>query len=412
MFGENGAGKSQLTKLLYAVTSALSTADTISPDAPRRTGLNGLNGTIATKLVGVFRPESLGRLTNRRPGRTRAEVCVTYAGIATPVEFSFASTARTEVKASRAPERWVDATPVYLPTRELLSIYPGFVSLFNERQLEFDETWRDTADLLGRPPLRGPRGQVAAAIIEPIERAMGGHIVEEHGRFYLRQPGIGTLEMHLVAEGFRRLGMLVRLISSGTLLTSGYLFWDEPETNLNPRTLKEVARTVIALRDAGIQVFLATHSLFLLREIEILLAQETPTSSTPPTQFIGLHRTAEGVTVEQGPSLTDIGDITQPVVSRRVCQVSAVRETLLCRAAASSRRRARIAMAPSARPAAIAAHSAKRVGRCGPRPGTPRRQLAPQQRPAHSPPRMSPPARPPARRPGPSQTSTHRPRSP
>ncbi|MFO1416253.1 MAG: hypothetical protein U1F28_03715 [Acinetobacter sp.] len=40
--------------------------------------------------------------------------------------------------------------------------------------------------------------------------------------------------MPLIAEGLRKLAMLARLISTGTLLEQDYLFWDEPETNLSP----------------------------------------------------------------------------------------------------------------------------------------------------------------------------------
>jgi energy-coupling factor transporter ATP-binding protein EcfA2 len=307
LVGENGAGKSQLIKLLYSVASVLNERDPLSPGAPRRTGLNT---AIASKLVGVFRPESLGRLTNRRRGRTRSEVSVNFEGITAPMSFSFASTARTEVKAIEVPERWIEDTPVFLPTRELLSIYPGFVALYDERSLEFDETWRDTANLLGRPARRGPRESRAAAIIAPIEEALGGAVVEESNRFYLQQTGVGKLEMHLVAEGFRKLGMLVRLVASGTLLNSGYLFWDEPETNLNPRTIRQAARTMIELSKAGVQIFIATHSLFLLRELEILVAESSALGATPDVRFIGLHRTEEGVVVQSGETISDIGDIT------------------------------------------------------------------------------------------------------
>jgi len=226
------------------------------------------------------------------------------------MSFSFASTARTEVKAIEVPERWIEDTPVFLPTRELLSIYPGFVALYDERSLEFDETWRDTANLLGRPARRGPRESRAAAIIAPIEEALGGVVVEESNRFYLQQTGVGKLEMHLVAEGFRKLGMLVRLVASGTLLNSGYLFWDEPETNLNPRTIRQAARTMIELSKAGVQIFIATHSLFLLRELEILVAEASALGATPDVRFIGLHRTEDGVVVQSGETIADIGDIT------------------------------------------------------------------------------------------------------
>jgi predicted ATPase len=114
------------------------------------------------------------------------------------------------------------------------------------------------------------------------------------------------MEMHLVAEGFRKLGMVARLIATGALAETGYLFWDEPESNLNPRLVKQVARSIYDLSIAGTQVFIATHSLFLLRELEIILGRETKKRNC---QFFGLHGRPSGTIIEQGSSIEDIGDI-------------------------------------------------------------------------------------------------------
>jgi hypothetical protein len=47
-------------------------------------------------------------------------------------------------------------------------------------------------------------------------------------------------EFILLAEGFRKLGLLWLLLQNGTLLNGSVLFWDEPETNLNPKTMQTV----------------------------------------------------------------------------------------------------------------------------------------------------------------------------
>ncbi|WP_437961976.1 hypothetical protein WME76_21555 [Sorangium sp. So ce119] len=56
----------------------------------------------------------------------------------------------------------------------------------------------------------------------------------------------------------------------------------------------------------GIQVFIATHSLFLLREIEMPLAGR---SQEIDARFFGLHLSDAGVSVQQGPSVDDVGAI-------------------------------------------------------------------------------------------------------
>ena len=116
------------------------------------------------------------------------------------------------------------------------------------------------------------------------------------------------MEMHLVAEGLRKLGTFARLIATGSLLDKGYLFWDEPEANLNPKIVKTIARTILQIAQSGIQVFIATHSLFLMRELHILQQQDFKSLDS---RCFGLHIGTDGaVSVEQGKTMDDIGDIS------------------------------------------------------------------------------------------------------
>ena len=134
---------------------------------------------------------------------------------------------------------------------------------------------------------------------------MGGKVVlETNGRFYLSLPGQGKMEMPLVAEGLRKLAMVARLIGTGSLLDKGYLFWDEPESNLNPKLLRLVARIILHLCQSGIQVFIASHSLFLLRELEVLSADKE--FAKVPQRYFALSNTDSGVDVEQGDSVVDL----------------------------------------------------------------------------------------------------------
>lgn len=54
----------------------------------------------------------------------------------------------------------------------------------------------------------------------------------------------------------------------------------------------------------GIQVIIGTHSLFLLREIEILGNQKT--FKGLPQRYFALGKDGDGVTVQQGDSVDDI----------------------------------------------------------------------------------------------------------
>jgi len=197
------------------------------------------------------------------------------------------------------------ARPVFIPPVDLLAFYPGFVSTYQARHLEFDETWFDTSMLLGLPPLRQLSPSLGAEL-GLLERLMDGRVeLDPSGRFQLVSMTGDKREIALVAEGIRKLGVIARLIATGAIEKGATLFWDEPETNLNPKLIKEVARVIVALSRFGVQVCVATHSLFLLRELEMLLSK----SPALELRCFGLSPSATGVSISQGDSFEAMGSI-------------------------------------------------------------------------------------------------------
>lgn len=301
--GENGSGKSHILKAIY---SAIAVSAARTKNGPP--GKAQLQTALADKLTGVFRPDQLGRLARRAQGRSKCQLEYLFENKELNLSFNFSTAAKSEVQLEQVPTDRVEKLPVFLPTREMLTIYPGFVSLYETTHLPFEETWRDTCILLGAPLSKGARESRIRELLVPLEEAMGGTVVlEKSGQFYLKL-ATGRMEMHLVAEGLRKLAMIARLIATGSLLDKGYLFWDEPEANLNPKILKVVARIILQIAQSGIQVFIASHSLFLLRELYILTRKDFKTIDA---RYFGLHLDSEkAVSVSQGETLENIGDIT------------------------------------------------------------------------------------------------------
>jgi len=81
------------------------------------------------------------------------------------------------------------------------------------------------------------------------------------------------LSSGMTAEGFRKIGVLQRLLSNGSLNpgTSGPLLWDEPESNLNPKLMKDLVQVLLELARNGQQVILATHDYVLLKWFDLLM---------------------------------------------------------------------------------------------------------------------------------------------
>ena len=76
--------------------------------------------------------------------------------------------------------------------------------------------------------------------------------------------------MGLVSEGYRKLATIIYLITSGSLDKNSVLFWDEPETNMNPRMIKYIVEAVAELAKMGVQVFITTHDYFLMCDKEVI----------------------------------------------------------------------------------------------------------------------------------------------
>lgn len=170
--------------------------------------------------------------------------------------------------------------------------------------MQFDETFRDLALKLSSPKLK-ERPKLIGEMLAELGAAIGGEIVLEGGRFYtVTGKKKQRREITLLAEGLRKLATIMQLIENGSLQSGGTLFWDEPEANLNPRLMKLVAEALLHLCKIGIQVSIATHSLFLLRELEILSSRKE--FHPIKHRYFALKTTANGVSVSQGDSVEDI----------------------------------------------------------------------------------------------------------
>ena len=301
VIGENGTGKSQLLKLAYAVGVVSANQKNSS-----RQSREELQRAIADKLLNTCRPDSLGRLVERQPGRNRTDVAVEFTTPNAGFAFSFSTNSKSEVKLEgEMPLENLELPPIFIPTREMLSLFPGFAALYRNRETQFDDTYYDLALALEALPLRGKRPAEIAELLKVLESAMNGEIVHENGRFYLIENG-NRIEMPLVAEGIRKLAMLAYLIVNGSLRENrSTLFWDEPETNLNPKLMKDLAKILIALTNKGIQVVLATHSLYLLRELSI----ELQGKQKHAPRFFALGKHDGRVQVQSGASIEDIDPI-------------------------------------------------------------------------------------------------------
>lgn len=261
--GENGTGKTHILKALYSFCD-----------------ITKSKKGIAEKINDVFYPsgKQIGRLVKRSKGSDSGFLEVRRTGIdqqdlALKITVSNHTITPDKAKISGSTKSWVENVieSVFIPVKDMMANAPSFRSLYSTRNIHFEEVYSDIIDRAFLPPLKGQPERDRAKLLEILQTSMDGKVVSKNEEFFLKNKQ-GELEFTLLAEGFRKLGLLWLLIQNGTLLKGSALFWDEPETNLNPRLMKTVVEILLELQRLGVQVFLSTHDYVLLKEIDLALA--------------------------------------------------------------------------------------------------------------------------------------------
>ncbi|MBD2770169.1 ATP-binding protein [Hymenobacter sp. BT664] len=287
--GTNGTGKSHVLKLGYvaARVTARILGDEILAPGPRNWEVY-----LSQRLKDVLQPEELGKLVRWGTEKNPASITAEFKGSSIEnLVFNFLSTAKNPtpggkqpVSVKKYPKQTDLSRAIFIPPKEVLTL-AWLRAIYEKRLLPIDDTYPSLLDLLNEIPLR-ELNPVASKALKSLERILGGRIELEGERFYLISNS-GRLEMNMVAEGIRKFAMLERLLRNGVLTPENVLFWDEPEANLNPKLLREMATVLAELARQGFQIILATHSMGLLKEFHILSRQKD--AKLLPIKYFGLN---------------------------------------------------------------------------------------------------------------------------
>jgi len=286
--GENGTGKTHILKLLYAALDAYQ-----GPDAP---------DSLASKIIRVFLPKerNIGRLVRRVKKSSSCAITITRDGKPMTIAFTNHSKDKIECRGRWKLDEPGEGSCVFIPVKEMLANAPGFRSLYDHREVHFEEIYYDVLTRAYLPILRGPITDDRERLLTMLQKIMKGKVVQEGEQFFLKNQQ-GELEFTLLAEGIRKFALLWLLIQNGTLLKGSTLFWDEPEANINPSMIQTLVEIMLHLQSLGVQIFVATHSYVVLREFDL--------QSKPENQlkFFALNFSPSGDVIDQtGNTYSDI----------------------------------------------------------------------------------------------------------
>ncbi|AQA18965.1 hypothetical protein BST95_12655 [Halioglobus japonicus] len=288
IIGENNCGKTQLLKTVYAHSKPC----------------NDIN----QQLLSLFKPRGdliSGLYFNKGEGDARI---VVQDAMGREVITEFAAKTRKLVAASNTQP---DGNAIFIPTKEVLSLLPAIYNRqVNEDGLSalFDATVIDICKLLLKEPENDLEARVnedprLAAIVPMLVDAIEGkYVIEGTEQYFVNgyyadksDPGVSRSQyaqqyrdntnlvfkkysnaetsVTMTAEGYRKIGLLQRLIENGTLTqgNAGTLLWDEPESNMNPSLMKMLVMCLLELSRNGQQVIIATHNYVLLKWFDLLM---------------------------------------------------------------------------------------------------------------------------------------------
>lgn len=273
IIGKNDTGKTGLLKLLYATVKSLEVYSLKSKQSDVV-----FKKELSDKLLDTFMPRKngLGDLV-QKGSKEKLDVNITIVGnngkYKQPIYFSFGD--RTEKSITTCIEHVEPLTnssinALFVPAKEVLT---AFTDIRNIREnfygVGFDDTYLDLIKALSLETTKGRVANELSQVNKSLEDLFEGKI-EQTGQKeqpFIFKKGNQQFAMQQTAEGIKKIGILTTLITNRQLGKGTILFMDEPETALHPDAIRQMVEMLVAMSKAGVQIFLASHSYFVIKQL-------------------------------------------------------------------------------------------------------------------------------------------------
>lgn len=251
IIGDNGTGKTHLLKLMNMLV---------------RPEFEFLSKAKIHDYFNVFKNCDVIRDLNDE----KATVILNYNNIDICADIFNENNSVTLDKQENNETQWDN---VFIPAKELLTHSKGFVSLYDERYIPFDKSYKDLLSKSLLPNLRNIP-ELGINILPKIEKIIGGKVLVEDDVFYIIKDNGSKIVFDLESEGIKKIALIWQLIMNGSIKKGSVLFWDEPEANINPKLIGDLAEILLELSQNDVQVFVTTHEYMFAKYIEVLTNED------------------------------------------------------------------------------------------------------------------------------------------
>ncbi len=163
---------------------------------------------------------------------------------------------------------------IFIPANEMLA-HPEIYPMTEQYSLSYNNS---EVDIIRNAmlPVTKEITPNASKVLDKIKKEIGGEVLYRDDKFFITKISGEKVPFALEASGFRKLGLLWKLLRNGLLESGSVLFWDEPENSLNPELVPVLVDILLELSRNGVQMFIATHDYNLARYFDVRENKDIP----------------------------------------------------------------------------------------------------------------------------------------
>lgn len=265
IIGRNGSGKTFLLKAVYAALKAIE-------QYQRGKEPRSQKQLLAEALYWTFQGRELGSLVRK------GDLALSFAMNSDKNEemkYSFGPKTVNTIQNLDSSFQPTDVNNVFIPAKEILSIQDVILRSYEvEKSFGFDKTYVDLARALSKT-LKGRNFKEFSDARKSLTDAIGGRLEydENQKEWLFRDADRHVIEINLTSEGIKRLSILDLLLGNHFLTRESVVIIDEAEANLHPALVRRFMEILVMLSKAGLQIFLSSHSYFVIKSLYVLAHQ-------------------------------------------------------------------------------------------------------------------------------------------
>ncbi|MFI3214204.1 MAG: AAA family ATPase [Eubacteriales bacterium] len=191
---------------------------------------------------------------------------------------------------------------VFIPAKEMLSHSKGLLPMLKKysKDMPFDKSLLDIIEVAQYWKIDSVP-DIGKAILPKLETIIGGKVIlDNDGEFSIKKTDGYLIKFSMEAEGIKKIAVLWQLIMNESITKDSVLFWDEPEANINPKLLRDVAEILLELSRNGVQIFVASHNYIFAKYMEVLM------KDSDDVIFHSLYKTDNGVKCESNRNFREL----------------------------------------------------------------------------------------------------------